>query len=139
MSKLGNNQNSHLHSAWSGLAFEMLCLNHIEQIKSSLAISGIAANVCSWFGKGEERSAQINLVIDRADNVINLCEMKFYNKPHVMTSKDSDDIDRKVATFMEATGTDKSVIVTMMTSKGLERNEYSEIVQKAITLDDLFC
>ena len=134
-----NNQNSHLHSAWSGLAFEMLCLNHIEQIKTSLGISGIAANVCSWFGKGEERSAQIDLVIDRADNVVNLCEMKFYNKPYVMTSKDSDDIDRKVATFMEATGTDKNVIVTMVTSKGLERNEYSESVQKTITLEDLFC
>ncbi len=134
-----NNQNTHLHSTWSGLAFEMLCLNHVEQIKTALGINGVTTNIFSWFGKGAERSAQIDMVIDRADNVVNLCEMKFYNKPYTMTKKDADDIEGKVAAFMESTGTDKNVIVTMVTAKGLDHNEYSECIQKEISLEDLFC
>lgn len=133
-----NNQNSHVFSTWSGLSFEMLCLNHVEQIKMALGISGITANAFSWLGKGKDRSAQIDLLIDRADKTINICEMKFYNKPYAMTAKDEDDIERKVTSFIEATHTDKNIIVTMITAKGLERNEHSEGIQKELTLDQLF-
>ena len=134
-----NNQNTHLYSAWSGLSFEMLCLNHVDQIKSALGISGISSNVFSWAGKGYDRSAQIDMLIDRADRTINLCEMKFHNKPYTMTKNDEEDIERKVSSFKEATKTDKSIIVTMITTTGLERNEHSEGIQKVITLDQLFC
>ncbi|MGM9703545.1 MAG: ATP-binding protein [Prevotella sp.] len=134
-----NNQNSHVFSTWSGLAFEMLCLNHVEQIKVVLGISGITTNVFSWFGKGDNRSAQIDMLIDRADNAINLCEMKFYSKAYPMSVKDEEDIERKVSTFLEATKTNKTIIVTMITDKGLERNEHSECIQKVVTLDQLFC
>ena len=134
-----NNQNSHLYSTWSGLSFEMLCLNHIEQIKTALGISGISANVFTWLGKDKQRSAQIDMLIDRADRTINICEMKYYGKPYTMTAKDEEDIERKVSTFVEATGTDKNVIVTMITTKGIERNEYSECIQRELVLDELFC
>lgn len=134
-----SSQNTHMYSTWSGLSFEMLCLNHVEQIKVALGISGISANVFSWFGKGEKRHAQIDLLIDRADKAINICEMKFLNKPYVMTAQDEEAIEQKVSTFMEATGTDKSVIVTMITAKGIERNEHSECVQKELSLEQLFC
>jgi hypothetical protein len=134
-----NNQNSHLYSTWSGLSFEMLCLNHIEQIKTALGISGISANVFTWLGKDKQRSAQIDMLIDRADRTINICEMKFYGKPYTMTAKDEEDIERKVSTFVEATRTDKNVIVTMITTKGIERNEYSECIQRELVLDELFC
>lgn len=134
-----NSQNSHVCSTWSGLSFEMLCLNHVEQIKKALGISGITANVFSWFGKGEQRSAQIDMLIDRADRTINICEMKFWNRPYTMTAKDEEDIERRVSTFIEATKTDKNVIVTMITTKGIERNEHSECIQRELTLDDLFC
>lgn len=134
-----NNQNSHVYSTWSGLSFEMLCLNHVEQIKVALGISGITTHVCSWFGKGDSRSAQIDMIIDRADKTINICEMKFHSKSYAMSAKDEDDIDRKVMSFIEATQTDKNIIVTMITAKGLERNEHSESVQKELTLDQLFC
>lgn len=134
-----NNQNSPSHNIWCGLSFEMLCLNHIEQIKNALGISGIATNIFSWFGKGENRKAQIDMLIDRADKTINVCEMKCYNKPYALTAKDEEDIERKVNTLIEVTGTDKSVIVTMITTKGIEKNEYSSCIQKELTLDDLFC
>lgn len=132
-------QNSHIYSTWSGLSFEMLCLNHADQIKMALGISGISANVCSWFGKGDHRSAQIDMLIDRADKAINLCEMKYHGSAYVMSAKDEEDIERKVTSFTEATKTDKNIIVTLITSKGLERNEHSGIIQKELTLDQLFC
>ena len=134
-----NTQNSTSHNTCCGLSFEMLCLNHIEQIKNALGISGIAANIFSWFGKGDNRKAQIDMLIDRADMTINVCEMKYHNKPYALTAKDEEDIERKVNTLIEATGTDKSVIVTMITTKGIEKNEHSSCIQKELTLDDLFC
>ncbi len=134
-----NNQNSHVYSTWSVLSFEMLCLNHVEQIKMALGISGITANVFSWYGKGNQHAAQIDMLIDRADRTINICEMKFWNRTYSMTANDEENIERKVSTFIEATKTDKNVIVTMITTKGIERNEYSECIQRELTLDDLFC
>lgn len=133
-----NSQKSHVFSTWSGLSFEMLCLNHSEQIKAALGISGVTANVCSWFGKGANRSAQIDLLIDRADNTVNICEMKFYNNPYALSARDEDDFERKIATFLESTSTDKNVIFTMITVKGIVQNEHSGCVQKEVRLEEMF-
>ena len=133
-----NNQNSNAFNAWSGLAFEMLCLNHVDQIKGALGISGVSSEVFSWFGKGEHRSAQIDMLIDRADKTINLCEMKYLSHVYAMTAEDEDDIERRVAALRESTGTEKNVIVTLITTKGLNRNEHSECVQRVVTLEELF-
>ena len=62
-------------NAWQGYAYEQVCIHHINQIKKALGISGIASDVCSWTKKGEN-GAQIDLVIDRSDRVIDLCEIK---------------------------------------------------------------
>ena len=73
-----NSLRSPLFKTWSGLAFEMLCLNHVEQMKIALGISGVQCRVCSWrTHKNKVKGAQIDLLIDRADQTINLCEMKF--------------------------------------------------------------
>ncbi len=134
-----NSQNTPVHNTWSGFSFEMLCVNHKEQICAALGISGITTTVYSWAGGDGRRSAQIDLLIDRADRTINLCEMKYHKEPYSMTAQDEEDIERKVSTFREATDTDKNIIVTMITFKGLERNEHSSCVQKELTLDQLFC
>jgi len=133
-------QNSHLFSTWSGLAFEKLCLNHEEQIRWALGISGVSATVFSWFSKSkdEQRGAQIDMLIDRADKTINVCEMRFWSTPYAMTAKDESDIERRVSALRRETGTDKQVVVTMITAKGLLRNEHSECVQKELTLEELF-
>lgn len=134
-----NNQNSHLYSTWCGLSFEMLCLNHAQQIKEALGISGITSNIFSWFGGTGTQSAQIDMLIDRADNTINICEMKFYSKPYTMTAADQDAIEHKISAFTAATSTDKNIIMTLITAKGLSRNEYSDCIQRELTLEDLFC
>ncbi len=133
-----NTQNSHEHSTWSGLAFEMLCLNHFEQIKSALGISGVVANAFSWFGTVDGKSSQIDLVIDRSDNSVNLCEMKFHQQQYSVSQADEDDWNNKVETFRTSTGTDKDLILTLISTKGIVRNEHSYCVQRELLLDDLF-
>lgn len=154
-----NNQNSHMFSTWSGLAFEKLCLNHEQQIRAALGVSGVSAEVFSWFSKASEketsadaeanpktgkktavkaRGAQIDMLIDRADKTINVCEMKFWSTLYSMSAKDEADIERRVSALRHETGTDKNVIVTLVTTKGLVRNEHSESVQKVVVLEELF-
>lgn len=133
-----NSQNTHLFSSWSGLAFEMLCLNHLDQIRAALGISGITASAYSWIGKGEHRAAQIDLLIDRADHTINLCEMKYYARPYAMTAADQRAIDDKVTAFLQATSTHKALIVTLITADELIPNRYSDGIQKHLTLAQLF-
>lgn len=131
-----------LHSgllrAWSGYAFEMLCLAHVPAIKKALGISGVQSLVSSWRSKTSPNGAQIDLVIDRADMTVNLCEIKFHNKPFTITKKYEQELNNKIADFVEETGTRKSVMLTLITSYGLVSGEHSAIVQASLQLDDLF-
>lgn len=129
---------SHEHSTWAGLSFEILCFNHIEQIKQVLSIGGVRTETQSWFGKGEMRNAQIDMLINRADDCVNLCEMKYYADAFAMTQADEDNIRRKVCVFQEQTGTQKHIMVTMITAHGLVHNCHSGIIQSELTLDDMF-
>lgn len=126
--------------AWAGISFEILSACHISEIKQKLGISGVATNVYSWRGKGEAsgRGVQIDLVIERADNTIDICEMKFTEQEFTITKDYDKVLSRKLATFVEETKTRKSVQLVFVTSNGLLRNMYSGRVQAEVTLDDLF-
>ena len=126
--------------AWAGISFEILSACHINEIKRKLGISGVATNVYSWRGKGEtsDRAVQIDLVIERADNTINICEMKFTEKEFAITKDYDHNLCHKLSTFIEETKTRKSVQLVFVTSCGLLRNMYSGRVQAEVTLDDLF-
>ena len=132
--------NSPLYRTWSGLAFEILCMNHLPQIKQALGISGIRSNVCTLNLKGEDkqRGAQIDLIIDRADNIVNLCEIKYSRLEYEITSDDETNFINKIERFIAQTRTSKSVIFTMITSSGVKSGKYSGMVQTSITLDMLF-
>ena len=133
-----SSQNTPMHHTWIGLSFEMLCLNHIESIKQSLGISGVQTIVCSWRSNKTEKGAQIDLLIDRKDETINLCEIKFYNGPFEISKEYEEKLQNKISTFLEETKTKKSLILTFITSFGIKENKHSDIVQKQITMDDLF-
>jgi len=92
--------------AWSGYAFEQLCFNHIEQIKGALGISGIITNVASWRGKG----AQIDMIIDRKDGVINICEMKYSKSAFTISKKYANELKNKLGVFMASTNSKKRFI-----------------------------
>lgn len=128
--------------AWAGVSFEILAMEHIDQIKKKLGISGVATSVYSWRSrsaeKGNERAAQIDMVIERADNTINLCEMKFSEDEYVI-SKDYDKMLRnKIVRFQEETKSRKSIQLTFVTSYGLKKGMYAGIAQNEVVLDDLF-
>jgi hypothetical protein len=125
---------SHVHSTWSGLAFERLCLQHIDGIKRALGISGVLTNVHSW----RNENAQIDLLIDRRDGIVNLCEMKYSAGPYTMTAEDDAALANKKAEFKTAVKTRKAVHLTMVTSFGVKQNAYANKVQSFVTLDDLF-
>jgi AAA+ ATPase superfamily predicted ATPase len=135
-----NSLNSARYRAWSGYAFEMLCLNHIGQIKQALGISGVQSRVCSWISKPEEghQGVQIDLLIDRADQTVNVCEMKFSHAEYEITKSDEASFENKLAMFLRQTKTGKSLMLTLITSFGVKPNTYSGRVQRQITLADMF-
>jgi AAA+ ATPase superfamily predicted ATPase len=124
--------------AWSGYAYEQVCLYHINQIKNALGISGIETFTSAWRSKTSAVGAQIDLVIDRRDRVINLCEMKFSINEFAIDKKYDADLRNKIGTFKTETKTKKSVFLTMVTTFGLQQNAYAGLVQNSITLNDLF-
>ena len=125
--------------AWSGYAFEMVCIQHAVQIKNALGISKVQTLFSSWTGAHENKGCQIDLIIERRDDVANLCEIKFSNKEFNITKKYADEIINKVEVFRNVTGTKKSIFMTFITPFGLTNNPYSRtIVQNSLTMDDLF-
>lgn len=125
--------------AWSGYAFEQLCLLHIAQIKRKLGISGISTHVFSWRSKAYSPAAQIDLLIARKDGVINLCEMKYSLHPYTIGKKDDDDLQHKRMAFLSETGVKNAIHITMVTTYGLTEKGYRSSVQAELSLDDLFC
>lgn len=133
--------NKPVYNAWSGLAFERVCLHHIGQIKQALGISGIISNVFSWVYRPKnkkEKGVQIDLILDRSDGVINLCEMKFAKDKFEITANDEKELRRKASIFENKTATRKAVTTVMITSYGLVRNEWANAIQCQATMDDLF-
>lgn len=125
--------------AWSGYAFELLSLVHIKQIKIALGISGIESTAFSWRSKNAENGVQIDLVIDRKDQVINLCEMKFSIGEYSISKTYASNLRNKLGTFRTETKTRKSVMLTMVTVDGVRHNEHSlGLIHNEILLEDLF-
>ncbi len=137
-----NNIGSPLYRAWSGLAFERVCLQHISQIKEAPGISGVLSNVYSWRTDADEYrgfdKTQIDLLIDRNDGVINLCEMKFSGQEYAITKDEEMKLRRRRGNFIDATQTKKAVHITLVTPYGLKQNAHSSIVQNEVTLNNLF-
>lgn len=130
---------THKHDTWAGLAFEQLCLNHHRQIEQALGISGIITKVYSWNSPSDSADdAQIDLIIKRADKVVNICEMKFYDGNYTMKKSDADDIDRRVRAFRAAENIRMAIHPVLVTTYGLTENKHSHIFQNVITLKDLF-
>jgi AAA+ ATPase superfamily predicted ATPase len=127
------------YKIWSGFSFETICIKHIDQIKEGLRISGIHSTYGSWYNRNQEGNAQIDLLIDRDDNVISVCEMKFYNTEFTIDFEYSKLLTNKMNAFRSSTKTKKNLFLTFITTYGLTDNEFKkQIVQNELYLDDLF-
>ena len=126
------------HASWAGYAFEILCLLHIPQIRKALGISGVLTEIYSWKSKVHDPGAQIDLVIERGDQVINLCEMKYASSEFVIDKAYDQNLRNKRAAFLSETRTRKAAHTTMITTYGLCKNAYQAGIPFEVTLDDLF-
>lgn len=131
--------------AWMGNAFEQVCLAHVPQIKHALGISGVISDTAVWRSRrkrddlNNQPGVQIDLLIDRRDQVINLCEAKFSIHPFTITKSYADNLRNKIGRFQSETQTRKAVFLTMITTYGIEQNSYAAaLVQHQVTMDDLF-
>ena len=131
---------SPLYYNWCGLAFERVCLLHITQIKKALSIFGTISRVCSWYQPitPEGKGAQIDLLIDRNDNVIDICEMKYTKQPYEMTFEEEQKVQNRRSRLIAETGTDKSVHLIFVSASGVKSNSYSNEFQAVITAESLF-
>ena len=123
---------------WCGLAFERVCFHHLRQIKQALGISGISSNVYAWKSKKSKPGAQIDLLIDRKDDVINLCEAKYSQEEFAIDAAYEKDLIRKREVFRNETGSKKALWITMITFSGLKKNPYRNEVVNEISSDVLF-
>jgi uncharacterized protein len=133
------NDSSYL--AWCGYAYENICLLHIPQVLRALGLSGTFTQASSWYHQGNDEipGAQIDLLIDRKDGMINLCEAKFSNKEFVVTKGYAAQLRRKRSVFELATGTKKTVVSTLITTwPAIQNAYYHDEIHSEVTLDDLF-
>ena len=128
-------------AAWEGLAFERVCLQHSAQIKAALGIGGVETSESAWRCASRDpdvKGAQIDLVIRRADRVVNLCEMKFCSEQFSIDADYAGKLREKIGAFKRETGTRDNCHLTFVTTYGLRRNAHSAMVQSEVVLDDLF-
>lgn len=124
--------------AWEGFTFEQVCIDHVPQIKQALGIQGVLTKEAVWKGGTAEQSVQVDLLIDRRDQVINICEAKFSMGMFEISKDYAEQLREKIQVFKSATGTRKSVYLTLLTTFGLQKNKHAAMVQNVITIDDLF-
>ena len=137
---LSNEKNS-----WSGYAFEQVCLHHIKEIKAKLGISGVLSNIYSWNSKpfvdadgNKWKGGQIDLLIDRKDDAINLCEIKYASDKYEIKVQYEEHLRERASLFKKVTGTKKALLHTFITTYGVKQNMHSGIVQSEVKMDDLF-
>lgn len=130
-----------IHSTWAGLAFERVCLQHLPQIKAALGFSAVISSAHSWTFKPKEKNengVQIDLLIDRNDGIINLCEMKYANDAYSIDREEDAKLRHRQAVFVRESKTKKAVHLTMITTYGLAKGGYSDDIHSQVTMEDLF-
>lgn len=129
--------NTPVLNSWQGLAFEHVCMVHIRQVRHALGLDKIAVEYYSWRSSTAPR-AQVDMIIERADRLVNLCEIKYTQSEYTITSNEDLKVRNRTAAFVRETKTRNGILPTWITPFGLFHNEYSVSVQYQVTLDDLF-
>lgn len=122
---------------WAGLSFEMVCLLHTDEIKRVLGISGVQTCVSAWRSSDSEPAAQIDLLIDRRDDVVNLCEMKYADGQYTLTAADERSIRNKISAFRAETATRKAIHPVLVTLDGASHNaHFNSVIVGEVAVGD---
>jgi uncharacterized protein len=139
--KWENISKTQVWKSWSGLAFENTCMHHIDQIKIALKIAGMTSVQGAWHHKGNETmfGSQIDLLLDRDDGIINICEIKYYNNKVIITKEMATEIRNKMASFAYFTKSKKTLFPILIAPYGMHQNEHSlGLIQNVLEIDQLF-
>jgi len=126
------------YNAWKGYAFETVCLLHTEEIKQALGIGGINVRVSGWSVSNESGGAQIDLIFDRTDSIINIFEIKNTTDPFIVAKSVWENVQTKIGAFRENTKTKKAIHPVLISASGARENAYSKNFARILTLEDLF-
>lgn len=127
--------------SWSGYAFETLCMKHVSKLKEALGVAAVYTEIGSFYKKGTKNTegTQIDLLLDRKDQVINLIEVKFLDKPFILTKSYADELRKKMAVFKQSTQSRKTIFVTLVSTFGIMPNQHSiDLIQQTVKQDDFF-
>lgn len=140
VSFMTDNITSEIMRSWRGVAFEEVCWQHNVQIKRALDIGGVKSSLSAWSVKGDDgkEGVQIDLLISRADNVVNLCEMKFVSSEYVVTKEEELKLRKRIEELKKTLTNKQTVHLTMITTYGVAYGKHAGIVQKQVVMDDLF-
>jgi hypothetical protein len=125
-------------NSWMGLTFERICMAHIPQIKHALHIDTISTLSYSWRSKTSTPAAQIDIIIERADKIVNICEVKYSQDEYILNKEGYDKICKRKNVFIQETGLRHTPWITMITTEGVAQGKYSEMIQSQVRLDELF-
>ena len=125
-------------NSWMGLTYERICMAHIQQIKHSLHLDTISTLSYSWRSKSSTPAEPIDIIIERADKIINICEVKYCQGEYNLDKDEYERINKRKNAFIQETGLRHVPWLTMITTEGVARGKYSEMIQTQVTLDDLF-
>ncbi len=123
---------------WAGQTFEQVCKDHISQIRKAAGMEAMLTDISSWWGESDSGKAQIDLVIDRRDHVIDLCEIKYSMDEYSISEEYEENLRKKMRVFRESTGTKKTLQLMMISTFGVKRNAHSSIIRTNVILNDLF-
>lgn len=137
---LTDNMASDILKAWHGVAFEEVCWQHIQPIKRALGIDGVRASLSAWAMRGydSQDGAQIDMLIVRDDNVVNLCEMKFASTPYSISKDEEMRLRHRIEALKATLSPKQTVHLTMITTYGVAYGKHSGIMQKEVRMEDLF-
>ena len=121
-----------------GLAYERICMAHVPQIKRALGLEAISTLCYSWRSKTSAPSSQIDIIIERADRIVNICEVKYSGDEYVLDKEEFERLCKSKNSFTQESGIRHTPWLTMITTEGMARGKYTEMIQSQITLDDLF-
>ena len=133
-----NTLNSPQQNAWYGLSYERVCMAHIQEILWALHLDTIHTEYYSFRSKDASPKVQIDLVIDRSDDFVDIIEIKYSRIRYEMTKEESEKIERRVSRFINETKTRKGVQTVVITTLGCEKNRNADVCQRFLTLDELF-
>lgn len=125
-------------NTWMGLSFENIALSHIDAVKKALRIEGVSTLHYAWRSKTTIPAAQIDMVIERADQIVNICEVKYSMEEYDLQKEEYDKLLHRCSAFAKETSLKHITWPTMITTHGLKVNSYSQLIPSQITLKDFF-